>query len=216
MVEWASQLMPPNVGEVRKALRAEHPAWVNAAGAACAALRRRRRRSGALDGDLAVALDEDEEDVLAPQPGEQVRGGDAGVRVVGVDGRLEVLLVADRRLGLDLGDGDPGGAGRGDRGSRNELQRQRPGYRPDRAKERRAARTESRRWRAVNGAEVDRRRGDTPTSSASASPTTTSTTPVRRHRSSPAPRRWPGSDCPSRSPGRTGGRARHRSPCRGS
>src|SRR5262249_30647091 len=43
----------------------------------------------ALNGDLPVAFDEGDDDVLAAQSGEQVRGGDAGFGVGGVDGLLE-------------------------------------------------------------------------------------------------------------------------------
>src|SRR5262249_34328095 len=81
------------------------------------------REARALNGDLPVAFDEGDEDVLAAQSREQVRSGDGGFGVAGVDDLLETTRVAERCLsGAHLRNGQPGGAGRGDRGSRDELQ----------------------------------------------------------------------------------------------
>ena len=82
-----------------------------------------RREARALDGDLPVAFNEDEEDVLAAQPGQQVGSGDGGLGVGAVDGLPEDARVGERRLGgAHLRDGQPGCAGRGDRRPRDELQ----------------------------------------------------------------------------------------------
>ena len=80
------------------------------------------REARALDGGLPVAFDEGDDDVLAAQSGEQVRSGDAGFGVGALDDPIETALVAERCLGVaHLPDGQPGGAGRGDRGSWDEL-----------------------------------------------------------------------------------------------
>ena len=84
-----------------------------------------RGEAGALDGDLPVAFDEGDDDVLAAQSGEQVRSGDTGLGIGAADEPREMTLVADRSLGgAHLRDGQPDSAGRGDRESRDELQRQ--------------------------------------------------------------------------------------------
>ena len=122
-VEWESWLIPPKPGEVSQALCVDQPARASEA-----VLRRRtastpREKLRALNGDLPVAFDEVDDDVLAAQSGEQVCSGDAGFRVGAVQGLLETALVAERCLGVaHLRDGQPGGAGRGDRGSLDELQ----------------------------------------------------------------------------------------------
>src|SRR5690349_17327620 len=91
-----------------------------------------RREARTPDGDLPVAFDEDDEDVLAAQPGQQVRSGDGGFGVGTAGGLGEPARVAARRLeGMHLRDGQPGGAGRGDRGPRGGLQGQARGQRPD-------------------------------------------------------------------------------------
>src|SRR5260221_10070065 len=100
---------PAGAGQRRGAAAQE---GVNAWGEACA-----------LDGDLSVAFDEGDDDVLAAQSGEQVRSGDAGLGIGAVDELREMALVAERSLGgAHLRDGQPGSAGRGDRESRHELQ----------------------------------------------------------------------------------------------
>ena len=122
-VEWASWLTPPKPGEVIQALRVDQPARPSEAGAPAQDGVDAGREAAALNGDLPVAFDESDDDVLAAQSGEQVRSGDAGFRVGVVEGLLETALVAERCLGVaHLRDGQPGGAGRGDRGSRDELQ----------------------------------------------------------------------------------------------
>ena len=122
-VEWASWLIPPKPGELSQALRVDQPARASEA----VLLAQDGVDAGgevrALDGDLPVAFDEGDDDVLAAQSGEQVRSGDAGFRVGAVEDLLETALVAERCLGVaHLRDDQPGGAGRGDRGSRDELQ----------------------------------------------------------------------------------------------
>src|ERR1700733_6121903 len=62
-VAWAILLIPPKVGEVSQALWVDQPAQVGIDS---------RGEARALDGDLPVAFDEDDDDILAPQSGEQV------------------------------------------------------------------------------------------------------------------------------------------------
>ena len=124
--------MPPNVGEVRNALRAG-----SRRGAAAAVPLRRapastpRRERRALDRDPAVALDEGDDHVLAAQPGEQVGGRDAAERVGGLRrartrrwsrrsvGALPYVLVDQRRH-----------AGRGDGRAGHDLQAEHRARRP--------------------------------------------------------------------------------------
>src|SRR6185437_9094848 len=71
-----------------------------------------RREAGTPDGDLPVAFDEDDEDVLAAQSGQQVRSGDGGLGVRAVDGLPEDTRVGERCLsGAYLLDGQPCFAG---------------------------------------------------------------------------------------------------------
>jgi hypothetical protein len=79
--------------------------------------------AGALDGDLPVAFDEVDDDVLAAQSGQQAGGGDGGLGVAAADGLPEDARVGQRCLGeADLVDGERGFAGRGEGGSGDELQ----------------------------------------------------------------------------------------------
>ncbi len=80
-VEWASQLMPPKVGEVTQALCVDQPALGQHAVLLAQDGVDARREARTLDGDLPVAFDEDDEDVLAAQAGQQVRSGDGGLGV---------------------------------------------------------------------------------------------------------------------------------------
>ena len=83
------------------------------------------RERGALHGDLAVALHERDDHVLAAQTGEQLRGRDAGVWVGRMDRVLELLLVTHARLGVvHLRGGEARRAGRGERLAGADLNRQ--------------------------------------------------------------------------------------------
>ena len=62
---WASQLIPANVGEVRNALREEKPAAANESVPRVRTSVHRGRDGRVLDRHPTVALDEDDEDVLA-------------------------------------------------------------------------------------------------------------------------------------------------------
>ena len=75
IVECASQLRPPNVGEVRKALREEKPAARSCAVPCVEHGVDARREGRVLDRDPPVALDEHEQDVLAAQAGQQPVAG---------------------------------------------------------------------------------------------------------------------------------------------
>ena len=66
--------MPPNVGEVRNALRAEKPAARSRSVPASSTASTCGENVGVLDRDPAVALDEGDEDVLAAQAGQQLVG----------------------------------------------------------------------------------------------------------------------------------------------
>ena len=89
--------MPPNVGEVRKPLRAEKPARVSCWLPAASDGVDLRRERGALHRDLAVALDEHEQDVLAAQAGEQALAGGVAEAVV-ADLAAKTRVVVERRL----------------------------------------------------------------------------------------------------------------------
>ena len=71
-VEWASQLIPPKVGEVSQALWEDQPALGQRGGALAQDGVDAGREARAPDGDLPVALDEGDDDVLAAQSGQQV------------------------------------------------------------------------------------------------------------------------------------------------
>ena len=121
-MEWASQLMPPNVGEVRNALRDANPAARSCVGAGVedgVDLRRERRT---LDGDPAVALDERDDDVLAAQAGEQVLRRRVAERVGhGKRSRELVLIPNGRAYRSNLVVGEPGRARRRDRRAGTDL-----------------------------------------------------------------------------------------------
>src|SRR6185437_15944224 len=55
-----------------------------------------RREAPTPDGDLPVAFDDGDDDVLAAQSGQQIRGGDGGLGVAAVDGPPENTRVVDR------------------------------------------------------------------------------------------------------------------------
>ena len=79
-MEWASQLPPPAVGEVRKPLREPNPAARQPPGAGVEHRVDLRGELRVLDRGAAVALDEREHDVLAAQPGQQLVAGDVAER----------------------------------------------------------------------------------------------------------------------------------------
>ena len=146
--------MPPNVGEVRNALRAEKPA----ACSRCRALVEHRvdlgREGRALHRDLAVALDEHEQDVLAAQAGQQLVAGRVAEVVVG-DLAGERRLAREARLhGAPLVDGEVGGARGGDRRPGDDLRAERPAAAPRRrrAPRRPGATTGGGRPRPASGA----------------------------------------------------------------
>ena len=82
-VEWASQLTPPNVGEVKNALRDENPAAVRALVPSSRTETMPGANGGSLHSGLTVALDEGDDHVLAAQAGQQVGGRDRAVRIGG-------------------------------------------------------------------------------------------------------------------------------------
>ena len=129
--------MPPKAGALTNALRAEKPAACSWLGPVVEQRVDGRREGGALDRNLAVGLDEHEQDVLAAQTGQQpvARGVAEAVvaDLVGEDG-----LVVD--VGLhraDLVDDEAGGARGGDGRVGEEL---RAGHRSRAARRRRAPR----------------------------------------------------------------------------
>ena len=107
--------MPPNVGEVRKALRAEKPAARSCSVPAVEHGVDRGRERGALDRDLPVALDEHEQDVLAAQAGQQPVAGRVAEAVVADLVGEDALVVEVGLHRLHLVDGQAGGARGGDR-----------------------------------------------------------------------------------------------------
>ena len=114
-MECASQLRPPKVGEVRKALREEKPAAAQLRGAPVEHGVDAGREGRALHRDPPVALDEHEQDVLAPQAGKQPVAGSGAEGVVGdlARERRAVRQAVPHRLHLVDGQGD--GARGGDR-----------------------------------------------------------------------------------------------------
>ena len=116
--------MPPNVGEVRKALARREPGRPQPRGAGVehgVDLRRERR---VLDRDPPVALDEGDDDVLAAQPGQQVGAGRVAERVVARRPCANACWSCDAGAHLaHLVVGEAGRARRGDRRARRRPAR---------------------------------------------------------------------------------------------
>ena len=128
--------MPPNVDEAQPAAAGAEARGLQLLGSRGEHAVDLRREGGSLHSDLAVALDEHEQDVLAAQAGQQLVGRRVAIGVAAELGREDRSIVDVGLHRAHLGDGQVGCARGGDVRAGDELRTQRPEEHPDQAERR--------------------------------------------------------------------------------